>query len=290
MKIFNFGSLNIDRVYRVNHFVQPGETLASESFQEFGGGKGLNQSIALARAGADVLHAGKIGTDGTFLKDLLTQDGVDTSLIHIDKIPTGHAIIQVNKQGENSILLFGGANQCNSEQEVDKILNLIEDNDWLLLQNEVNGLDTILNNAAKLGIKVVLNPAPMTEDVLSLPLEAVNTLIVNEIEGEMFTGKTEPEEIINEILSKHPEISIVLTNGSKGAYFADKNGLHYTPALKVEAVDTTGAGDTFIGYFLSEFIKGSSISNCLEVATKASAFCVTRHGAAISIPHRKELR
>jgi len=288
-KIINFGSLNVDKVYTVEHFVQPGETLTSTSYNEFAGGKGLNQSIALSRAGADVYHAGKIGTDGHFLKQLLIDNKVDVSLINTADGPTGHAIIQVNSDGENSIILFGGTNKEITKEEISGALRSVELGDWLLMQNEISGASEILSLAAELGINVVFNPAPMTKDVLTLPLGTVKWLIVNEVEGEMFSGQKGPERIINTILTNYPGISLLLTLGSGGVHFATDGHRLFVPAEIVTPVDTTGAGDTFVGFFLAELVNGNNIEDCLVFATKAAASCVTKRGAAVSIPTRGEL-
>ena len=288
-KIINFGSLNIDRVYSLKHFVQPGETLTSDSFNEFAGGKGLNQSIALARAGADVCHAGKIGTDGVFLKQFLVDNKVNVSLINTTASPTGHAIIQINSEGENAIILFGGANKEITEDEISIALSNVEAGDWLLLQNEINGIAAILSQAAQLNLNVVFNPAPMSHEVLQLTLTAVKWLIVNEIEGEMLSGQKNPENIIDTLLATYPGISLLLTLGSEGVHYAADGQRLFIPAETVKAVDTTGAGDTFVGYFLAEFVTGKKIGDCLTIASKAAAHCVTKKGAAVSIPRRSDL-
>ncbi len=289
MKIFNFGSLNIDRVYSVDHFVRPGETLTSASYREFAGGKGLNQSIALARAGADVCHIGKIGEDGIFLKELLAGNGVDVTSIFMANDPTGHAIIQVDSSAENAILLYGGANQSISSDEIKRALDRSTEGDWLLLQNEINRIEEIMRCAADKGVTIVFNPAPMTTDVHSLPLDIVNWLIVNEGEGEMITGQNSPEKVLDTVVSRFPDISILLTLGSDGVHFADRSQRLYIPAETVVPVDTTGAGDTFIGYFFAERVKGSSVKKSIKTANRAAAICVTRSGAADSIPYRNEL-
>lgn len=289
MKIFNFGSLNIDKVYAVEHFVRPGETLTSSSYTLFAGGKGLNQSIALARAGADVYHVGKVGQDGLFLREMLKDNGVDVSLVQLSEGPTGHAVIQVAANGENSIILFGGANQEITDRDIDTALAKAAKGDWLLLQNEINGTDKILAQASALGLKVMFNPAPMTRQVLNLPINSVDWLIVNQVEGEMISGQKEPEKILHDILDKYPDISLILTLGDQGAYYANKTDRLFMPAVEATAADTTGAGDTFVGYFLAGIVQGSTIDSCLHLAAKAAAFCVTREGAAASIPTRSEV-
>jgi ribokinase len=289
MKIINFGSLNIDRVYSVEHFVRPGETLTSSDYNVFAGGKGLNQSIALARAGAEVFHAGKVGADGYFLKQILAEDGVDDSLVTITDGPTGHAVIQVASSGENSIILFGGANQEITDDDICMTLADAAPGDWLLLQNEINATAEILSMATELGLNVMFNPAPMTSQVLDLPIHLVKWLIVNEVEGEMLSERKKPEEMIDTIVAKYPEISLILTLGDQGVYYGHKTDRVYMPAKEVTPVDTTGAGDTFVGYFLAETVKGTKINDCLKIATRAAALCVTREGASASIPKRNEL-
>ncbi len=289
MRVFNFGSLNIDRVYSINHFVRPGETITSNSYSEFAGGKGLNQSIALARAGAPVCHVGKIGKDGIFLRELLAGDGVDVTNIFMTDEPTGHAIIQVDSSAENAILLYGGANQSITRDEIKLALDRSAKGDWLLLQNEINRVEEIMRYGADKGLKIAFNPAPMTPEVHSLPLDLASWLVVNELEGETITGQKSPEKILDEIVGRFPDISILLTLGNNGVHFSDSSQRFYIPAEVVIPVDTTGAGDTFIGYFFAEIAKGSSIKHSMVIANRAAAVCVTRSGAAESIPHRNEL-
>ena len=289
MKIINFGSINIDHVYCVDHFVRPGETIKSESYTLFCGGKGANQSIALSRAGAEVLHAGKISQDGVWLKEKLQESGVDTSLIKTVDKSTGHAIIQVNKDGENSIIIHGGANQTFSDNDVEEVLNSAEAGDFLLLQNEINDVEEILQKNKGRDLTVVFNPAPMTETIKNYPLELVDIFILNEVEGEALTEKNDPDEILNTMQKLYPKSRIVLTLGKEGVIYANNQQRIKADALKVKAIDTTGAGDTFIGYFLAELMRGSEIEKCLEMGIKASSICVTRRGAADSIPKFNEI-
>ena len=289
MKIINFGSLNIDRVYSVDHLVRPGETITSSRYRVFAGGKGLNQSIALARAGARVLHAGKIGQDGLFLKDLLQENGVDVSLLFSDDGPGGHAIIQVDSGAENAIVLFGGANRRITQAEIDTVLAAGEAGDFLLLQNEINGIAAIIEGAAARGLRVMLNPAPITRDVERMPLDLVEWLVVNEIEGGAIVGETATEAILSTLISRYPGLSVLLTLGGRGAVYASGDERIAVAARKVTPVDTTGAGDTFIGYFLAGLAAGMAVGGAMERAVRAAALCVTRSGAADSIPWESEL-
>lgn len=290
MKIFNFGSLNIDHVYAVEHFVQPGETVTSLDYRQFVGGKGLNQSVALAHAGADVVHVGRIGAEGLWLKERLEKSEADTSLIKIGKEPTGHAIIQVDQTGENSIIIHGGANQTLDKTDVEKILQISQPGDFVLTQNETSCVEHLLEKAAEKNLFTVFNPAPFTSRVNDYPLETVRMLIVNETEGAGITGHSEPAKILESLLGRFPNSKVVLTLGSKGVKFRDSGTDLSVPAETVKAIDTTGAGDTFIGYFLAEFMNGAKIESALRLACRASAICVQRKGAADSIPSRSELK
>jgi ribokinase len=288
-KILNFGSLNIDYVYQVDHFVRPGETLSCESFNKFAGGKGNNQSVALARAGASVFHAGKVGKDGIWLKEKLEDEGVDVSNIEISDGASGHAVIQVNKEGENSIIIHGGANQEIQAAGALKVINKFSEGDHLLLQNEISETGEIIKQGHEQGLKIVLNPAPMDEKVLEYPLELIDYFIVNEVEGEQLTGENDPELIIEAMRKKFTGSHVILTLGEKGAVYAKNDTLIKVPAKKVTAIDTTAAGDTFTGYFLAFLLEGTDIECCMEIACSAAAKCVTKEGAVDSIPKRAEL-
>ncbi len=289
MNILNFGSLNIDKVYEVSDIVRPGETITSRNYREFSGGKGLNQSIALASAGAKVYHAGKIGKDGLFLKTFLENTGVEVSKIDVTECPTGHAIIQVNQDGENAIVLSGGANHEITKEDIGNVLRDFNPGDYILLQNEISSMEEILRQASEANLNIIFNPAPMEPEVLQYPLDRVKYFIMNEIEGEGFTGEKTPERIITRLLATFPNAGIILTLGEKGVYYADSEKKAFVPSEKVTVRDTTGAGDTFVGYFVAELVAGQPVEKCLRTASQAGAICVSRPGAADSIPKKEEL-
>ena len=212
-RILNFGSLNTDYVYKVDHILQGGETIQSESRTVFPGGKGLNQSIALVRAGLSVCHAGLIGTDGEHLRDLLNQNGVDTSLIETRDMPGGHTVIQVSREAQNAILLFGGSNGAVDEAYADRVLAQFGAGDILLLQNEISALPYILEKAHARGMEIWLNPSPMNENVLKCNLSLVSVFVLNEVEGEQLTGTKIPTAILDKLLQKYPHAAAVLTLG-----------------------------------------------------------------------------
>lgn len=289
MKVLNFGSLNLDLVYQMEHFIRAGETFAASRLDKFPGGKGLNQSIALARAGARVYHGGNVGPDGEALVETLANAGVDTRLIRRVEEVTGHAVIQVDSRGDNSIILYGGANMQVTSGQIDQVLGEFAAGDYLILQNEINRVGEIIEKAFDRGMKIVLNPSPMNSEIRKLPLEKVSFFLLNEIEGEELTGKRQPEEILDELLKRYPGARIVLTLGGKGSVYADGEKRIHQDIYKVEAVDTTAAGDTFTGYFISTLIRTGSCREALDMAAKASAIAVSRKGAAPSIPTLDEV-
>ena len=291
MKVLNFGSLNIDYVYGVEHFVRAGETLSSNSLQLFCGGKGLNQSVAFARSGVPTYHAGCIGKDGGMLVDMLKSADVDTQFVRVrEDVASGHAIIQVTGAGENCILLHGGANQCMDDAFVDEVLAHFGGGDLLMLQNEINNLDYIIRAAKARGMFAVLNPSPFDEKILALDLSLLDAIIVNETEGAGLSGKTEPEEILTELLTRYPEMRVVLTLGKHGATYADAKTRAACDIIKTTVKDTTAAGDTFTGYFFSALMRGEAPDKALRIATAASAIAVSRRGAAPSIPTMDEVK
>ena len=282
-KILNIGSLNLDYVYAVPHFVAAGETLLATRRDVFAGGKGLNQTVAAARAGAQVFHGGAVGADGDMLLDLLRDAGADVSAVSRVDVPTGHAIIEVNPQGENSIIILGGANRAVSPETVEAALAKVDAGDILLLQNEINGLDTIIRRAAEKGLRILFNPAPMEAAVKELPLHLLDTLIVNEGEGRALGGD------MDALRAAYPHQKILLTQGSRGASLWTGSERLFQPAFPVHAVDTTAAGDCFLGYYAAALAETLPYADALRLASAASALAVQRQGAAPSIPIRREV-
>lgn len=295
MKALCFGSLNIDYTYKVDHFVQKGETLSSESLQVYSGGKGLNQSVALARAGVETWHAGAIGEDGRFLLEELQKAGVNTDCVAVlADVRTGNAIIQNDREGDNCILLYGGANQAVTREQVDEVLAKFSDGDFLVLQNEINELAYLMEQAHGRGMRIVLNPSPMNEKILSLPLDIVDYFLLNEIEAGQILGKDvsngfEGRALAEELRVRFPKAAVVLTMGGDGAIYMDETETVVQPVCKVQAVDTTAAGDTFTGFLIGGLLRGGSVREAMDLASRAAAIAVTRQGAAPSIPSLEEV-
>lgn len=284
MKILNFGSINIDYVYSLPHFVQPGETIASKVFQTFIGGKGCNQSVAIAKAGVKIFHAGNISESGLFIKKQLEEWSVNTQFINIVEEATGHAIIQINEEGENAIIIHGGANQTISEEQIDAVLAHFDEGDFLILQNEINNIAAIIAKAKEKEMTIFFNPAPMTAAVHDYPLHLIDCFIVNETEGQQLTDEQDIKAIIHKMKMTYPNVAIIMTLGKKGVIYTKGEEWIEQAAFEVEVVDTTAAGDTFIGYFVAMLSQGKTVESALKIASRAASITVTRKGGAISIP------
>ncbi len=285
MTVFNLGSINADLVYRVPHLPEPGETLASTSFTRFLGGKGANMSVAAARAAARVVHIGAVGHGGDWMVDRLTEYGVDTREIVTVSGESGHAVIAVDDHGENSILLFHGANTCLDPEEISGALAQATAEDSFLFQNETNAQREAAEAASLRGMRIVYAAAPFDADAVQDVMPLIDMLVLNEVEAAQLEEATglSPENL--------PVKDIVVTLGSKGCrwYETDKGEQIDVPAIQVDPVDTTGAGDTFTGYLVAGLDRGFSMRQSLDLATKAAAIMVTRQGTADVIPDLKDI-
>ena len=290
MKILNFGSMNIDYVYQVDHFIRPGETFASLSMAAGCGGKGLNQSIALAQAGNRVYHACKIGAEGGFLVEKLREKGVDTRYILPGEGSCGHAIIQVDPSGQNCILLYGGTNQQMTEGFIDSVLEDFGEGDVLVLQNELNLTGYMIEKARERGMRVAFNAAPFDEKIAGYPLEKLSWLVLNEVEGAALADTADEDAIPGILRARYPGVNILLTLGKRGCVYYGADGSEIRgKAITVEAVDTTAAGDTHFGFFLRGILDGRTVEEALKLASVASGIAVTRPGAADSVPTYEEV-
>ena len=283
MKILNFGSCNIDYVYSLEHIVVPGETLSASKREVFPGGKGLNQSVAAARAGAEVYHAGVIGNDGGMLRAVLESSGADTRHLETADQPNGHAVIQVASNAQNSIFLYEGTNGMVTEAMIDRVLADFGAGDILLLQNEISNVPCLIRKGHEKGMTVVFNPAPFDSSLLALDLALVDYLILNEVEAAGFFGSEEVSAILA-AAAKWPRLRLLVTLGKDGCVYAGGNKCHACPAFRVEAVDTTAAGDTFAGYFVAMLAAGKTVEEAMRIGCAASALAVSAMGAAPSIP------
>ena len=289
MKILNFASANIDYVYDVNHIVMPGETISSSRMDIFAGGKGLNQSVAAAKAGGCVYHAGFIGADGDFLTEILRDSGANLTYTRRSEQKNGHAMIQVNQNGENCIIVFPGTNALFTKAYIDEVLSDFSQGDMLIVQNEITNLPYAIERASQKGLTVVLNPSPFEDRLKELDYNLIFWLILNETEAQGIFSTDDPQQIHTQIKDRHPHLKVVLTRGVKGCVCMTEKEILTCPAYRVEAVDTTAAGDCFTGYFVTLLAAGEDCETALKFASAASAITVSRKGAAPSIPYIQEV-
>ncbi len=289
-KIVNLGSLCFDRVYHVPAIARVGETLRASGVSLFPGGKGLNQSLAARRAGAEVLHVGCVGSDGEPLRALLRAAGIDVTHLRLQAdIPTAHAIIQLTSDGNNAIVIVGGSNLEIRADDIDVALASLGDGDWLLLQNEINDLDVVLRRAHAQGAKVCMNLAPWSQAADAYPLEFVALLVVNENEAHGLTRETDSGTALARLRTRCPDTTVVVTLGEHGLLHDAGDGLRAVPPFAVHAVDGTGAGDAFIGYLLASLQQGEPLARALDLGSAAGALAASRAGAATSIPTRADV-
>lgn len=289
MKVLNIGSCNLDYVYALDHIVSEGETEHSRDLKVFSGGKGLNQSVAAAKAGAKVWHAGCIGSDGEMLIDVMKKSGVDTSHITVVDAKNGHAIIQVSDSGENAIFVYPGTNDMIERDYISKTLTEFSRGDLLILQNEISNLNYIIEQAHKIGMTIILNPSPVNENILKTDMNMVSYLVLNELEIKAIFKADNSNTALLCAAEKYPNLKIVLTKGIKGSVYKDAEKYIYQPSFKADAIDTTAAGDTFMGYFVAGLYKGADIKEILKIASAASAVTVSRRGASPSVPYADEV-
>jgi len=285
--LVNLGSLCVDHVYGVPNITSAGETVASRSHAVFPGGKGLNQSLAAARAGAAVTHAGCIGSDGIWLREELANAGVDVSLVREVDTPSGHAVIQVNPQGENAIVIAGGANRVLTAVDREAAFARCGRDDWLLLQNEINDLEAVLARARAAGCRVAFNVAPVDGREQGYEVGGVALLILNEVEAAALAGVSEPDPALDHLCRRYPSCDVVITLGRDGLRHGRGDARLRLPAFAAAAVDETAAGDAFVGYLMAALLDGKAMREALVLGSAAGALAVTRAGAASSIPERE---
>jgi ribokinase len=296
------GSLNMDLVVRSPRMPQPGETLVGQTFAQVPGGKGGNQAVAAARLGARVSMIGRIGHDGNGaqLKQGLEDEGIDCTGVSTDAaLPTGVALIIVDDASQNSIVIVAGSNGALTPALIAERESTIAEADVVVFQLETPS-DTVLaamQTARRHGRTVVLNPAPVTSPLPAGWLEATDFVIPNEIEAAALSGVTvdTPDAARRAacVLREQGARNVIITLGSQGVFVlaehdANDGGTHY-PARKVNAVDTTAAGDTFVGGFSATLASGGSIDDAVRFGLAAAALSVTRAGAQPSIPHLGEV-
>ncbi|MBQ8312634.1 MAG: ribokinase [Clostridia bacterium] len=291
MKMVVFGSLNIDKTYTVEDFVRPGQTISAVRMEQFCGGKGFNQAIALRRAGNEVFFAGAVGQDGGMLLDNLDRNGIDRRYVKQTAGATGHAIIQLDARGQNCIIILAGANGEITPEDVEKTLAGFDKGDLIVLQNEISCVPQIIRCAHEKGMIVAFNPSPYDGKIAECDMTCVDYLLVNETEGAAMAGVEAPEAMLEALHARYPHLNVVLTLGGDGSMYQSCDGQRYACGVHpVQAVDTTAAGDTFTGYFLSEMLRHGEANRALRMASVAAGIAVSRKGAEPSIPQYSEVQ
>ncbi|KAF0374086.1 ribokinase [Pediococcus acidilactici] len=298
-KVVVLGSLNVDRILQMDRVPEPGETLALNNQDMAGGGKGANQAIAAARSGAQTSFIGRVGADenGKFMLQQLVNSGVTTNLVAVDEdAGTGQAFVMVEKSGENRILIYGGANAQLSATDVKKAQTQIAAADLMVAQLEtpVETTQFAFQMAKELGVKTILNPAPAVAKLPAELLKNTDVITPNETEVEILTGiaVTDEAAMLKAAQRLHDlgVATVIITLGSKGVFYDDGAQHGIVPAFKVQAVDTTAAGDTFLGALSSELNPDlSNLKTAIEYGNKASSLAVQKMGAQPSIPTRKDI-
>ena len=283
MTIYCVGSINADHFYDVPHIPAPGETLAGANFRIGLGGKGANQSVAAAKAGAEVVHIGAVGADGAWAVERLSALGVGTDHILTVEEPTAHAIINVAADGENAIVIYSGANLCQSEDEIAAALKSAKPGDRLILQNEASLQVEAAQMAKAAGLEVIYSAAPFSTEAVEAILPHTDILVVNDVEAAQLS------ESLNVDVADLPVKGVLVTRGADGADFIAPGDVTHVDAHQVTPVDTTGAGDTFLGYFVAGLDQGMSVADAMGLASAAGALKVTRPGTADAIPSRKDV-
>lgn len=284
MKILVYGSLNIDLTFAVDHIVLPGETIGSASLVKSAGGKGANQAAALAKAGMRVYMAGKIGPDGEFILRLLESYGVNTDSVVRYEGATGQALIQLDRNKQNAIVLYGGGNAAITAAEIRETIAAFEPGDRIVLQNEIAHTGEIMERAKERGLEICFNPSPCSGKIEALPLDLADMLFVNEIEGNFLAGGGAPSEALERLVKRFPRSEIILTAGKEGAYYGFGDVRAKGNIIDLPVADTTGAGDTFTGYFIAARARNLPVREALAAACKAASIAVSRPGAMESIP------
>lgn len=293
------GSINVDTTYHVNRFPQPGETIAAQSKSSAPGGKGANQAVAAARSGAQTAFVGAVGSDneGQYMLEALKENDIDTSHINIDKYHgTGSAAITLDANGQNDIMVYGGANQAMQPGEFGDLSELLAHTDFLIAQFETPqavALD-LFKQAKEQGVTTVLNPAPAHEIMPEL-LQYTDVIAPNETECALLTGieLTDEDSMLKsaDYFRERGVKHLLITLGNRGVFYATPDDHGLVPAFKVKAVDTTAAGDTFIGALCSQLEKDlANVEDSLRYAQRASSLTVQRMGAMPSIPTGEDVK
>ncbi len=288
MKVLVVGSINKDIVFQVDSIVSDGETISAFHQNEYIGGKGFNQFLALSKSFPDVYLYANLNEYDTEIINYFKVNNLNLDYVQLVNQKTGTAFIQVDNNGENAIVISKNANGLIDVQKLDNILSN-HSFDYIVLQNEVNDIDEIVNIISDKGIKIILNPSPVTKNISIDLIKKVDLLFVNEHELKSITNHSDIEMAIDFISNELPTKEVIVTMGNQGSLYLKNHKRIHQDAFLVKVVDTTCAGDTFLGYFIGCYLQDYSIEKCMYVATKAASICITSDGASNSIPNSNQV-
>ena len=297
VKIAVVGSINNDITVKVPHLPERGETIPGSQILFCPGGKGANQAVAAARYGADVSMVGRVGDDpyGIQLKNGLKNDGIDVSYLEIDpELPTGTALITVDDSGMNTIVVYRGSNDGLTPEHVEAAKNLLAESDLIVLQMEipVETIEYTLKLSREIGVGVILNTAPAGQ-INKDAFACAKVIVANEVEACELTGirvsdKSSAFKACEAFINMGPEIAIV-TMGAEGAVGVNQESQHFVSAYKIDAVDSTAAGDAFVGVLAASLAEGITLSDAMRLGAAAGGLAASRMGAQASMATREEI-
>lgn len=279
----------IDRVLRVEQIPRVGETVAALDSCIYPGGKGANQAVAAARCGAQVRMYGRTGMDGCFIVEELARAGVDVRAIETTDALSGTAVVLVTASGENSIIISPEANTRIEMSKVEQFLSHAQSGEFALFQNECAHRDGGIAHAHARGLRVWLNAAPAICNYPTLFLSMLEGLIVNETEAHALTGERRPKRALEALAARMPHGTVIITLGASGSIACSRGTVFNHCGFKVQAVDTVGCGDAFIGALLASISEGQEMADAINFANAAGALAATRPGAMASLPTKAEV-
>lgn len=285
MKVLNFGSMHLDHVYRISKLLKSGDSAFTKSLETLPGGKGVNQSIAIKRAGVDVIHAGNIGNDGELIYYTLLKEGINVDYVKRSNEVCGHAIIHRSDEKEHTIVVHSGASKMITMDYIDEVFRDFEKEDILLVQGELNHTDYIIKSAVEKGMKCFFYPAPFLEEFKAYDLSEIETLIIHENDICTLTGIEEEEKAVAYYLKKNNSNLLVISMNKGLLYYDKKRKETKHTNITMDSHCRTYASDVLIGYFIAGIVQNLPIKEILEKAASAKKIAMKDKNILFTIPY-----